>query len=718
MLQETLKEFFPSWEQIKLKEEVIVFTCGLMKDPTPLVNYVYETYVEMLCNAISPGSLQRNLETQSRLQALGKDIGDTNLLILLYTESRVPVFGHAHYNQFVYINGNHKGEIDTPSKLYAFFKVSEDDVPVTKFAEQDRSEEAPEYILWIERPEAAAIKNLLSTCYQISKRQPVTHLIIEDVTCEDLTPTESLTFSRNVQVVSVVNCELPMSFWKKILHQLFDCVNLRSLLFEKTNLHLLEENLDELFKNLDSNTETNHQVQVVLNENNFSEKFVNKWNGSRSGISCIFDDNFVEDDFTLDEIKWLIREQVLPRIKINLSGEIITADVVNALEMSEPVEELILRDCSIADGEVFEAFLKIPTNNFLMVLDLSGTKLGNNAIHISFIVAHGNLKQLHLPHCEIPATALDLILPLLPCCNELTHLNLCGNNLETCGHYVAEFIMTLGDKLTLKELNLGHCSMNREACVELLLALGNCKSLTTLNITANSIQGCLNWFLSHPHEGLHSLDKLFLNSTKLNNEDMSHVVQLIEKRKLPMLEELSLGSNGLHTMEAEVENFVGACVTHHTTELKVNICDNDLSDSFVDECKSLCDGTSIDLHFVEHCMDLPSREDESLERFYDHEETNDEYEEIDEEEGDDNQENEIENKDDNTEQETEELMDKVQNKAFEEDKEEVNDKCNDMDNEESNDEENVQQDAREDIHPDGPGVDRDEILEGFCDNYF
>ena len=278
-LQESLKELFPSWEHIKIQEEVIVFTCGLMEDPTHLVDHVYENFIEMLCNVISTGDLQSNDETRSRLLAQGKDIDSTNLFHILYTESRVPLFGHADYNQFVCINENHEGEaeIDTPSKMYVFSEMSEDNVPVPKFAEQDGREEAPECVMWIQEPDAAAVKNLLSTCCQISKRQPVTHFMIRDATCENLTLPESLTLSRNAQGVCVINCDLPIRFWKNILHQLFNCLNLQNLWFENKNLHQLEEDLHELLTNIDSNTGlNNHQVEVVLRANNFSSKFLKK----------------------------------------------------------------------------------------------------------------------------------------------------------------------------------------------------------------------------------------------------------------------------------------------------------------------------------------------------------------------------------------------------------------------------------------------------------
>ena len=609
-----------------------MFTCGLMKDPTPLIDHVYEAYIENLYHYIIPDRFQRDTKAKQMLLDQGKDINSTSLFNTLYTESRVPLYWKPRYNQFVCLNASYKVEIATPSKLYMFVNMREANVPVTKFAEQDEREEAPECVLWILNPDAAAVKNLFSTCCEISKRQPVTHLLIADATCKDLTPAEAPALSRNVKAVFMADCVLPIRFWEKILHQLFNCVNLRSLVFENTNLRQLQK---------DGNTGlTNRQVEVYLSKNNFSEKFMEKWNGSSSGIICNFQQSESSDDehgLTSDEINWLIEEQALSGIEINLSRENITADLVNAPEMSKPLQQLILRECSISDGAVFEAILGLPANKFITVLDLGGTKLGHNAMYINCIVAHGNLKQLLLPHCDIPTTALDLILPLLSCCKELTHLNLCGNNLEASGHHIAEFTMALGDKPTLKELNLGHCSITREACVEVLLALGNCKSLTTLNMAANCRQGCLDWFLPHPHEGLHSFGKLFLECTSLNSDDMSHLAKLIEKRKLPMLEELNLASNALHTMEAELENLVGACVTHHTTELKVNICDNDLPYSFEDKCRSLCYVTSIILLFIEHCIDLPWTEDAL---------------QSDDEQGDDN---------------------KEQNKAFEEDKEEVND---------------------------------------------
>ena len=506
-LQKSLKEFFPSWEHIKVQEEVIVFTCGLMKDPTPLVNHVYEAYVEMACSFSSPGNIKKNLETQSRLQALGKKIGDINLLKLLYMESRVPLFRQPHYNQFVCINENHNGEIDTPSKLYAFLEMSEDDVPVTKFAEEESSKKSPECIMYIHKPDAAAVKSLLSTCCEISKRQPVTHLMINEVTCKDVTPPEAPALSRNVQAICVVNCDLPISFWKNILHQLFDCVHLRSLWFTNTNLHQLEENLDELFEHLNSNTRlTNHQVDVILRENNFSRKFVKKWNRSNSGIACNFYNNLLEmsesseqasesidevseyseeeDDLTMDEINWLIGEQPHPGIDINFSTETITA---------------------------------------MPFLDFGCINLGFDARHIKNIIQVSWLTEVCLRDCQIPSVISGYLLSAMCACTSITHLDMSGNTIDKYGHDLAETIQAWGPKPALKELDLSHCSMPTDACRHLLSALGSCRQLSNLWLPGNTLTGSLSSFIPEQHAGLHSLEELFLNYTALNKRDLLHL---------------------------------------------------------------------------------------------------------------------------------------------------------------------------------------------------
>ena len=653
-----------------------MFTCGLMKDPTPLVEHVYENYIELVCNAISPGFI----ETESRLLAQGKDMGDTSLFNLLYSESRVPLIGHALHNQFVYIienNENCKREIVTPSQLYEFVKVSEDDVPVTKFNEHYGSEEERECVFFIQKPDAAAIKSLLLTCWEISKRQPVTHLIIDDVTCEDMTHTEVLALSRNVQVVCVMDCYFPVIFWKNILHQLFDCVSLYSLWFANTNLHQLEEDLDELFEHLNRNTAlTSRQVEVELRENNFSEKFVNKWNGSRSGITCNFDNKVSEysdqvlesidevseysdqvlesidevseyseeeDEFSLEEINQLLGEQAqavkeinlsqkdfelkgsvgndreIVRMKgdvtkhhlnrahstessfssgkVNLLREYLSSDLVTAIKMSQPqfLSQLIVRDCIIAEDKAFEAMMSLPIYKFLSILDFGGTKLGFNARHMKNIPYTCHLREICLSDCQIPPPVCGHLFSAMSKCTKITHLNMAWNKIHMCGLDLAETILAWGVKSVLKELDLSHCEIPSGSSKYLLSALGSCLQLTILWLPGNTLTGSLPRFIPDPHDGLHSLEELFLNYTGLSNRDLLHLIDLVKKRKLSRLKELDLGANSLYRMADVLEHLMEVCVTNYQHELKLCIWFNNMSTAAEDKFKILCNNTNIKL---------------------------------------------------------------------------------------------------------------------------
>ena len=273
-----------------------------MKDPTPLVNHVYEMYTEYMCGWCSPAD---NEEMVKQLYVQGKN--SRGLFSSMYAESPIPLRGFPGYNQYIYRNDMHKGDIDTPSKKYVFSHVSKD-VPDIKFT--SGGDEAPECKLWIHKPDAAATKTLLATCSKISKHQPVNHLLMLTVYCKEITCEEMLTISRSVQSVAIIDSDLPLNFWRNILQQLSDCTNLRHLWIVNSNLHQLEEDLDELLENLGRRGPTYHQVNVQLPGNTFSEKFVKKWTLTSSAVECHFVDSFVSDlvDFKLDEINWRIEE--------------------------------------------------------------------------------------------------------------------------------------------------------------------------------------------------------------------------------------------------------------------------------------------------------------------------------------------------------------------------------------------------------------------------
>ena len=507
-----------------------------------------------------------------------------------------------------------------------------DNVPDVKFT--DGSNETPGCILWIQGINETSPKTLLAACCKISRCQPVKLLNMLDVYCKDWTLGEVPKIRKSVQSVVVLDCDLPLNFWRNILYQLFDCVDLQHLWLGSSHLHQLEDVLDELLDNLDKRDPTKRKVDVELTDRYFSETFVRKWRRQCSAIECQFPDSFSDSDSSDDE-------QTHPVGEIYLSKESITADLVNAIVMSEPpsLNQLILRDCLIHDGKAFQ---KLFSQNFcqcVSVLDLGGTNLRFYVKHINGTITKGMLKELCLRDCRIPPLVCSQIIDALYACKNITHLNLSKNTLNNCRMEFADAILAWGSRPPLLELDLSQCSLPSDVSAGLLSALGICDQLINLRLQGNTLTACLSSFLKDPHEGLHFLEKLFLDSTSLNSEDMSHLAQLIEKGKLPMLRELHLASNALHTMEDVVENLLQTCVTQHLKALKVNVSFNNLSESLEDKCKSLCSGTHIELQCVGYCMELPWTEDEFLEGFYDDEDM-----EIDDhEERDDNEKNNIDN---------------------------------------------------------------------------
>ena len=622
-LQETLKELFPSWANVSRHKEVLAFTCGLMKNPMPLVNHIYNTFIEGISFifSLSISDYKRHREAEKRLQAQGKNATALSIFSLLYSESAVPLQGIPCHNQYINLYWNDHEEVRPifiPSRLYAFVGGINETIPHVERENIKISGETPQCSIWVSDHTEDTAKNILSTCCAISAHQSITELLLSNVECDSLSEGDALVVSKNAHTIGFLGCHLPVTFLSNILHQLSGCVDLQHLYLVEMNLYQVEEELDEMLENLDRKVgRANHQTEVLLRDNSLSEKFLKKWELRGSGILCHFDimiSDFSgsEDDLTLDEINWLIncssaeREVLHTFEEIHISKETISHDLVKVMEMSQPLKQLVLTECKLADDMVLEALLGLPICNSLTELDFGGTKLGCNAKHIRLLMELGKIKQLLLPNCQIPATALDHLLPALSLCKELTHLNLSGNNLEAHGFDLTKVVIAWGDKSTLREVNLSHCAMTTKACTSLLFALGNSKFLTKLILTDNVVKGCLTWFLPDPYEGLGNLQELCVDHTDLSREDLLHLAHLLVK-KLPRLSELDLASNSLCRMKDELQILVLACVAHHHTRLQLKLRRNNLSKIFVNKLISLYRNSNVDLYFE---SEEPEKEEE------------------------------------------------------------------------------------------------------------
>ena len=225
LFQKTLKELFPTWEDVRKKyREVVIIMTGLLKDPRPLVDHTYMVYIK---------ECRREMRTRDYSPPI-----DQQLFKSLYAESKVPLPGHPLHNQYInyydhYDDSEKKRQLDTtavyfPSKMYLFWRVGTDIECEFESASSDyqsvrngRSQttganqggppldkpmiRAPKYAIRVHWPDPEVTKHLLSVCRKISERQKLTDLCLKELDCKDLTAAEVPVISKKTQTMFLAN---------------------------------------------------------------------------------------------------------------------------------------------------------------------------------------------------------------------------------------------------------------------------------------------------------------------------------------------------------------------------------------------------------------------------------------------------------------------------------------------------------------------------------
>ena len=150
-------------------------------------------------------------------------------------------------------------------------------------ATEEQESEMKECAMVIEGKDDSVTDSTLMNVQRISKRQPISDLLMQNVRC-DFTTVESPTLS-NVRSLILRNCAVPVSFVRNILHQLLSCGDtLQHFVLSKIDLRELEPEMDELLEYLVFHYEAglaqtklsirlgNHNDQTTL-----SEQFETKW---------------------------------------------------------------------------------------------------------------------------------------------------------------------------------------------------------------------------------------------------------------------------------------------------------------------------------------------------------------------------------------------------------------------------------------------------------
>ena len=223
-----MESFFSSSDDIEIKHpEVVLFVCGLMSDPTPLVDQVYQMWINGHLEAIKNGELYHN----------------TYLLQELYAESNVQLPGSSfHNNNINYYNHREdytKHDRDTthvytPSKTYVFLNMKEN--VLCKFNNRDQEEKLPKGTIVIRQPDAAVTNNLLLACHQISKYQPIVDLRMFKVSWKYQSESDGFNLTEKAQSLIMQSCNLPSQPLNHLMHKLSECNKIRRIDLSNTNL--------------------------------------------------------------------------------------------------------------------------------------------------------------------------------------------------------------------------------------------------------------------------------------------------------------------------------------------------------------------------------------------------------------------------------------------------------------------------------------------------
>ena len=176
---------------------------------------------------------------------------------------------------------------------------------------------------------------------------------------------------------------------------------------------------------------------------------------------------------------------------------------------------------------------------------------------------------------------------------KLQQLNLSWNTLTGCLYII------LSDPYPglpeLQRLKLRGTGLNKVDLQYLLSIANKLPKLKELDLSNNTLTGYLSSFLQENQPGFPGLEKLHLRHTRLNAADLQHLVRVMQIHKLPRLDTLSLVFDKLYGVDIDVENLIKACVTHHQKQMKLKLWYRDISHVFVKKLEQQCAGTKIKL---------------------------------------------------------------------------------------------------------------------------
>ena len=436
---------FPSWFDVVRFEEVVVFTCGLMDDASPLVNYIYQTFCD--CQISQSRKFEEFEKSESRMKRLGKKLENTDLFHLLYSESVVALPGLPLHNRYINWFDCEQKEmprnVHFPSKHFEFTnlrrKLCDFKLPANHHTER------PKCSMSIVNNESEAANSLLPMCCEISQAQEITDLFMQDIEYHHDTDDMKFRLSTHTVSLHILDCKLPQNLASQLLAQLAICKRMKTIYMENF---------------------------IIGDLANFIPKAILSW--EYPSLEVLFLRNCSIPKNNVGEIlKSLATCQHITCL--NLSGNHVgasgkyLAEAIKNWGDAPSLQSLYLRNCSIPEESCTEILRTLTNCQNLKDLVLSGNHVGASGKYLADAVKNWGdvpaLQFLYLQNCSIPEESCAEILRTLTNCQNLKKLNLSGNHVGAFGTYLAEAIKKWEMTLHLKNCNFRIVQYHKRAAV-------------------------------------------------------------------------------------------------------------------------------------------------------------------------------------------------------------------------------------------------------------
>ena len=286
-------------------QTVVALVVGLSKDPGLIVRYIHELHRKMWIDDLRFGNMDSERLNQLRDQ---NKFPFGTLFTSLYGESTTALPGCWNHNEHLNLFGERDQLYKTftgratpvyfPSKVYVFSIEPGNEAP-GDIQQHEGCSEIPEcaMMIGIYAHDATMTKRVLSLCREISKQQAVTDFCMSCDGCVELTEAEVPILNKNIQSVKVIGSKLSASFVRSILHQLFDCLTLKSIDLHFMDLHEIETDLDQLLENLSGHClRQKTELRLIVTESMVSTSFIKKWAYRRQETGIYFHDKPKKED--------------------------------------------------------------------------------------------------------------------------------------------------------------------------------------------------------------------------------------------------------------------------------------------------------------------------------------------------------------------------------------------------------------------------------------